>query len=50
MFVAMNAALLVGFWRWLSDTQRGAWQRTARSSEITAAAANRDQRVGAIET
>ena len=49
MFVGMNTALLVGFWRWLSDTQRGAWQRTARSSEIVAAS-DRDQHVGAIET
>jgi cellulose synthase/poly-beta-1,6-N-acetylglucosamine synthase-like glycosyltransferase len=47
MFAAMNAALLVGFWRWLSDTQHSAWQRTARSSEI-AAAAEHDQHVGAI--
>jgi hypothetical protein len=49
MFVGMNAALLVGFWRWLSDSQRGAWQRTARSSEIAAAAANQDEHVG-VET
>ena len=30
MFVGMNAALLVGFWRWLLGRQRGAWRRTAR--------------------
>ena len=30
MFVAMNLALAVGFWRWVSGQQRGLWQRTAR--------------------
>ena len=30
LFTSMNLALLVGFWRWLSGRQRGAWQRTAR--------------------
>jgi cellulose synthase/poly-beta-1,6-N-acetylglucosamine synthase-like glycosyltransferase len=30
MFTTMNAALLVGFWRWASGGQRGVWQRTAR--------------------
>lgn len=30
MFTAMNAALLVGFWRWASGGQQGIWQRTAR--------------------
>lgn len=30
MFTAMNAALLVGFWRWASGVQQGVWQRTAR--------------------
>jgi cellulose synthase/poly-beta-1,6-N-acetylglucosamine synthase-like glycosyltransferase len=30
MFTGMNAALLVGFWRWLWGTQKGAWKRTAR--------------------
>lgn len=30
MFTAMNAALLVGFWRWVSGGQQGVWQRTAR--------------------
>jgi len=30
MFTAMNAALLVGFWRWASGSQQGIWQRTAR--------------------
>lgn len=35
MFTSMNAALLVGFWRWLWGTQRGAWKRTARISETS---------------
>jgi cellulose synthase/poly-beta-1,6-N-acetylglucosamine synthase-like glycosyltransferase len=32
MFVGMNLALLVGFWRWLSSSQTGTWQSTKRSS------------------
>lgn len=32
MFVSMNAALLVGFFRWLTGRQRGAWRRTARGA------------------
>ncbi len=30
-FVAMNAALAVGFWRWARGTQRAAWDRTERA-------------------
>jgi cellulose synthase/poly-beta-1,6-N-acetylglucosamine synthase-like glycosyltransferase len=30
LFASMNAALAVGFWRWLAGTQGGTWQRTAR--------------------
>jgi cellulose synthase/poly-beta-1,6-N-acetylglucosamine synthase-like glycosyltransferase len=30
MFTSMNAALLAGFWRWLTGRQGGIWQRTAR--------------------
>jgi cellulose synthase/poly-beta-1,6-N-acetylglucosamine synthase-like glycosyltransferase len=30
MFAAMNAALLVGFFRWVTTRQRGVWERTAR--------------------
>lgn len=30
LFGNMNAALLVGFFRWLTGRQRGAWARTAR--------------------
>jgi cellulose synthase/poly-beta-1,6-N-acetylglucosamine synthase-like glycosyltransferase len=37
MFVSMNAALLVGFWRWISGAQGGAWKRTVRSQEIAPA-------------
>ncbi len=29
-FVAMNAALAVGFWRWVRGSQRAAWDRTER--------------------
>jgi cellulose synthase/poly-beta-1,6-N-acetylglucosamine synthase-like glycosyltransferase len=31
-FVAMNAALAVGLWRFLRGTQRAAWRRTARAA------------------
>jgi cellulose synthase/poly-beta-1,6-N-acetylglucosamine synthase-like glycosyltransferase len=34
MFSSMNLALLVGFGRWLTGRQRGAWQRTARPSPL----------------
>jgi cellulose synthase/poly-beta-1,6-N-acetylglucosamine synthase-like glycosyltransferase len=30
MFTGMNAALLVGFWRWLWGSQKGVWKRTTR--------------------
>lgn len=30
MFVAMNMALAVGFWRWVMGRQQGTWQRTTR--------------------
>lgn len=30
LFTSMNAALAVGFWRWLAGLQGGTWQRTAR--------------------
>jgi len=30
LFSSMNAARLVGFYRWLTGRQRGAWARTAR--------------------
>src|SRR5262249_1762264 len=34
MFTSMNAALLVGFGRWVLGSQQGAWKRTARVEEI----------------
>jgi cellulose synthase/poly-beta-1,6-N-acetylglucosamine synthase-like glycosyltransferase len=30
MFTSMNAALLLGFWRWLLGGQSGTWERTVR--------------------
>jgi hypothetical protein len=30
LFAAMNLALLVGFWRWLTTTPEGTWNRTVR--------------------
>lgn len=30
LFTSVNAALAVGFWRWIAGRQRGTWQRTAR--------------------
>jgi cellulose synthase/poly-beta-1,6-N-acetylglucosamine synthase-like glycosyltransferase len=38
-FVAMNAALAVGFWRFVRGTQRAAWERTARTATPGARAA-----------
>jgi cellulose synthase/poly-beta-1,6-N-acetylglucosamine synthase-like glycosyltransferase len=38
MFTSMNAALLVGFFRWLRGGQKGTWKRTARLAEGAAAA------------
>ncbi len=36
-FVAMNAALAVGFWRFVRGTQSAAWQRTERPARADAA-------------
>ena len=33
MFVSMNAALAVGFWRWLGGIRGGTWKRTERTAE-----------------
>jgi hypothetical protein len=30
-FVTMNLAIVVGFWRFLRNTQRAAWDRTVRA-------------------
>jgi cellulose synthase/poly-beta-1,6-N-acetylglucosamine synthase-like glycosyltransferase len=37
MFTSMNAALMVGFVRWLSRRQKAAWKRTARVAEASGA-------------
>jgi cellulose synthase/poly-beta-1,6-N-acetylglucosamine synthase-like glycosyltransferase len=37
MFTSMNAALLLGFWRWLLNDQVGTWKRTVRLAEAPAA-------------
>ena len=37
MFTGMNAALLVGFWRWLWGSQKAAWKRTVRVGETSEA-------------
>jgi cellulose synthase/poly-beta-1,6-N-acetylglucosamine synthase-like glycosyltransferase len=34
MFTSMNAALLLGFWRWLLGDQAGTWKRTVRLAEV----------------
>ncbi len=36
MFATMNAALLMGFFKWLFRGQSGAWKRTERSGEMPA--------------
>ncbi len=33
LFTSMNAALLVGFWRWLGGERTAVWQRTARGAK-----------------
>ena len=38
MFMTMNAALFVGFFRWVAGTQRGTWDRTRRTGEIQSGA------------
>jgi len=35
MFTSMNAALLVGFWRWARGSQKAAWERTVRIAGST---------------
>lgn len=36
MFTSMNAALAVGFCRWVGGVRSGAWERTARAVEVAA--------------
>jgi cellulose synthase/poly-beta-1,6-N-acetylglucosamine synthase-like glycosyltransferase len=43
MFVSMNAALFVGFFKWLFRTQSGAWARTQRTGEQPALAVAEQQ-------
>jgi cellulose synthase/poly-beta-1,6-N-acetylglucosamine synthase-like glycosyltransferase len=38
MFTSMNAALLLGFFRWLGGMQKGVWQRTDRTVALKKAA------------
>ncbi|MDR3622501.1 MAG: glycosyltransferase family 2 protein [Paludisphaera borealis] len=33
MFVGMNLALMVGFWRWIWGTQKGTWRPTGRHGQ-----------------
>ena len=44
MFTDMNLALSVGFWRWASNQQAGAWKRTARQVEVDAEAVAEEER------
>jgi cellulose synthase/poly-beta-1,6-N-acetylglucosamine synthase-like glycosyltransferase len=50
MFVSMNAALLVGFWRWASGLQGGTWKRTVRAQEVPAAAGDSQRDSRALAT
>jgi cellulose synthase/poly-beta-1,6-N-acetylglucosamine synthase-like glycosyltransferase len=34
LFTGMNAALLLGFWRWLRGSQKVTWKRTVRMAEM----------------
>src|SRR4029079_3581156 len=47
MFAGMNAALALGFWRWLGGVRSGAWERTARAASAPAQVVVRELR-GAI--
>lgn len=47
MFVSMNLALVVGFWRWITGSQGGAWKRTERAGEPAPAATGDDKTVTA---
>ena len=38
MFTSMNAALLLGFFRWMTGGQKGVWRRTERAIQIEQAA------------
>jgi cellulose synthase/poly-beta-1,6-N-acetylglucosamine synthase-like glycosyltransferase len=38
MFTSMNAALLLGFVRWMSGSQKGVWRRTERAIQLEQAA------------
>jgi cellulose synthase/poly-beta-1,6-N-acetylglucosamine synthase-like glycosyltransferase len=38
MFTSMNAALLMGFWRWLRAGQDGTWKRTLRTADAAGTA------------
>lgn len=42
MFVSMNAALFLGFFRWLTKKQSGAWTRTARTEEPMSSVVERE--------
>lgn len=44
MFTDMNLALSVGFWRWASNQQSGAWKRTARQVEVDAESVPTEER------
>ncbi|HEV3447065.1 MAG TPA: glycosyltransferase family 2 protein [Gemmataceae bacterium] len=48
MFVGMNAALLVGIYRWLAGRQKGTWNRTVRTAEIAAAAASNASKLSVV--
>lgn len=43
MFTEMNLALSVGFWRWVSNRQSGAWKRTARVKEMQESVEKREK-------
>lgn len=40
MFVLMNAALFIGFFRWASGRQRGTWNRTVRAGSAVSGASS----------
>lgn len=44
MFTEMNLALTVGFLRWASNRQSGAWKRTERQAEVNAESISSEER------
>jgi cellulose synthase/poly-beta-1,6-N-acetylglucosamine synthase-like glycosyltransferase len=49
MFTSMNAALAVGFWRWVNGVRSGTWERTARGATTATTVAAADETATAVQ-